>query len=103
MMQTKGHLDIPVASIAKDITVNVRLTGFRRWHLRLRLGLALMRLAIWVSGMGFKVEGPKGPELDGPRFADPQDVERRMCEESARYRRQQDALEGPEDASNGPS
>ena len=48
-------IDIPVASIAKDITVQVNLTGFRWWHLRLRLGMVLMRLAIWVAGMGCEI------------------------------------------------
>jgi len=97
-------IDIPMASVAKDLTVNVNLTGFRRWHLRLQIGLVLMRFAIWVSGMGFKVEEPKGPELSGPQFADPRDVEKRMCEESARYHRQQAALlKEPDDASDSPS
>ena len=57
---TGQTIKIPVASIAKGMTVNIKFTGLRRWHLRLRLGIALMRFAIWVAGMGFKVEGPNG-------------------------------------------
>ena len=56
---TGRTINIPIASVAKDMTVNVKLTGFRRWHLRLQLGLVLMRFAIWISGMGFKVEEPE--------------------------------------------
>ena len=55
---TERTINIPMASVAKDLTVNVKLTGLRRWHLRLQLGLVLMRFAIWVSGMGFEVEEP---------------------------------------------
>jgi len=55
-------IDIPVASVARDITIEVKLKGLRRWHLRLRLGIALMRFAIWVTGMGFEIEG--GPRSD---------------------------------------
>jgi len=63
MTDAQGHsIDIPMASVTKDVTVNVKLTGFRRWHLRLRIGLVLMRLAIWISGMGCKVEEPKDGE-----------------------------------------
>lgn len=49
-------IKIPMASVVKGMEVNVRLVGYRRWHLRLRVGIALMRFAVWVSGMGFKVE-----------------------------------------------
>ncbi len=90
------EIKIPVAGLMKDVTIKVKLEGYRRWHLRLRMGIALMRFAIWLSGMGCKVEEPDAPEMTGPRFADPQDVERRMCEESARYHKQQDALGEPE-------
>ena len=55
-------INIPMASVIKDIEVNVKLTGLRRWHLRLQLGLVLMRFAIWISGMGFKVEEPESGE-----------------------------------------
>jgi len=51
-------IDIPIASVTKDLTVQVNLTGFRQWHLRLRVGMVLMRLAIWISGMGCNVEEP---------------------------------------------
>ena len=60
MTDLKGRtINIPMASVIKDIEVNVKLTGLRRWHLRLQLGLVLMRFAIWISGMGFKVEEPE--------------------------------------------
>jgi len=55
------NIDIPVASVTNKMTVNINLTGLRRWHLRLQLGLALMRLAVWVLGMGFKVEDSELP------------------------------------------
>ena len=55
---TGQTIEIPMASVAKGMEVNVQLTGYRRWHLRLRVGIALMRFAVWVSGMGFKVEEP---------------------------------------------
>ena len=97
MMQTKGHLDIPVTSVAKDITINVKLTGLRRWHLRLRLGLALMRLAIWVSGMGFKVEDSELPPLPDPNRPSDKALRRMFPPEFI------DKMEGPEDASNRPS
>jgi len=59
MTDAQGHsIEIPMASVTKDVTVNVNLTGFRQWHMRLRIGLVLMRLAIWISGMGCKVEEP---------------------------------------------
>jgi len=62
-MATKTpEIDIPLAGLTKGITVKVNLMGFRRWHLRLRLGLALMRLAVWVAGMGCGVEGPDDEE-----------------------------------------
>ena len=59
---TGRTINIPMASVIKDVEVNVKLTGFRRWHLRLQLGLVLMRFAIWISGMGFKVEEPENGE-----------------------------------------
>jgi len=58
MATAPKSINIPVASVAKDLTVQVNLTGLRRWHLRLRLGVLLMRLAIWVAGMQSDVEKP---------------------------------------------
>ena len=60
MTDVTGHsIDIPMASVIKDVKVNVKLTGFRQWHLRLRVGMVLMRLAIWISGLGCNVEEPQ--------------------------------------------
>ena len=60
------EIKIPVAGLMKDVTIKVKLEGYRRWHLRLRMGIALMRFAIWLSGMGCKVEDSEPPELPDP-------------------------------------
>jgi hypothetical protein len=54
-----GSIDIPVASVAKDLTVQVNLKGLRTWHLRLRLGILFVRFGIWVAGMGCEIGGPQ--------------------------------------------
>lgn len=52
-------IKIPMASVVKGMEVNVKLVGLRRWYLRLQLGLVLMRFALWISGVGCKIEEPK--------------------------------------------
>ncbi len=60
------EIKIPVAGLMKGVTIKVKLTGYRRWHLRLRVGIVLMRFAIWLSGMGCEVEDSEPPELPDP-------------------------------------
>jgi len=73
------NIEIPIANVMKDVTVNVKLKGSRRWHLRLRLGIAFMRFAVWVSGMGFELEDFKPIELPDPNRPSAKALEQMMA------------------------
>ena len=47
---------IPIDEISGRMTLNVRVTGLRRWNLRMRLALWLIRLAGVVAPIGFEIE-----------------------------------------------
>lgn len=52
---TPGPVRVPAASVMRDVTMTVEVTGLTVWRLRLWLGLQLMRLAARVIGCGIRV------------------------------------------------
>ena len=59
MATAPKNIEIPIAGIINRMTVNVKLTGYHGWYLRSRIGIALMRFAVLVLGMGFRMEEPE--------------------------------------------
>lgn len=57
-MNVDQEIRIPMASIAKDITLNVKVitTGERLWKWRLWLGIQCLRLGAFVAGVGIRVD-----------------------------------------------
>ena len=48
------NMKVSMSEVAKGITINVTATGYRIFHIRLTIAMALIRLAAFVAGMGFK-------------------------------------------------
>lgn len=48
--------EISMAQICGSVTLRLRVTGQRRFKLRLRLGLAVMKLGVTIIGMPVEVE-----------------------------------------------
>ena len=63
-MYARNTFDIN--NLAKNVTVKVALRGIKRFTLRLRFALWLMKLAVYISGMGFEVVN----ELSPPSYVD---------------------------------
>lgn len=53
---------IPIKSVLKNATLNVRLTGVKRWRVRLWIGMRLIRLAAWIMWMNIEISGPEKDE-----------------------------------------
>jgi hypothetical protein len=51
-----AEISVPLPSITNQFTVNLRLTGLRAWKTRMSMGLALIKLGVWVTGMGCSIE-----------------------------------------------
>lgn len=51
---------IPIQDAARRVTLRVKITGRRRFAMRLRLGAALIRLAAWVIDCGAEIEMDQG-------------------------------------------
>lgn len=51
-----ADVTIPVEDVIKDLSVSVRLTGFRRFSIRLNVAKWIFRLGAWVSGMSCNIE-----------------------------------------------
>lgn len=47
---------ISIQDVARSVTLRVKITGRRRFALRLRLGAALIRLAAWIIGVGVDID-----------------------------------------------
>lgn len=54
-------MDIPVAPLVRNMKLTVNVTGLRVFRWRVALGLQIMRLAAFVIGCGFHVEGRETP------------------------------------------
>jgi hypothetical protein len=46
---------IPISKVTKEVTMQVRVTGFRSFKFRLWIATLLIRLAAFVAGMGIEV------------------------------------------------
>lgn len=47
---------ISIQDAARLVTLRVKITGRRRFALRLRLGAALIRLGAWIIGCGVDID-----------------------------------------------
>jgi hypothetical protein len=61
MMAKLGEVRFPVAKALQSMTLQVRVTGLRRFRIRVWLGIRLLKLAAWVIGTGINIELPNGP------------------------------------------
>jgi hypothetical protein len=50
---------IPISSIAKNMTMNVKVTGLARFKIRAWIAIKLIRIAACIMGVGITVEGPE--------------------------------------------
>jgi hypothetical protein len=50
------NVNIPVQSLMKRMTLNVRITGHRQWWIRQWIGIHLLIGAAWVMGCGIQIE-----------------------------------------------
>lgn len=49
-------ITIPMSSVSHNMTATIALTGLKRFNLRCRIGIALMRFAAWVLPFRTEVE-----------------------------------------------
>lgn len=56
---------IPISEVTKEVTMQVTVTGFRSFKLRLWLAAILIRLAALVAGMGIEIN--IGESSDGEK------------------------------------
>ena len=54
--------EIKVSEALKEITIEVKIVGFRSWRVRLWIGTQLLQLAAWVIGCGIDIETKEGAE-----------------------------------------
>lgn len=47
-------MKVSANDIAKDLTLNVTITGYRGWLIRLKVAILLIHLACYISGMNVK-------------------------------------------------
>lgn len=50
-----ARMEIDAQKCARQIVMNVTLTGVRIFAFRLKLALLFIRLGVWISGMGLHV------------------------------------------------
>ena len=55
MATVPKNIELHTSSITKSMTARVKIVGYRRWYMRVRIGLILIRFAVWLMGMGFEV------------------------------------------------
>lgn len=55
-MAQLGEVRVPAAKAMQSLTIKVRVTGLRRFKLRLWLGTQLLKLAAWVIGANIEIE-----------------------------------------------
>ncbi len=53
-----GKTTVPASEMAKDLSIEVELTGLQTWKLRCAMGIVFIRLGIWITGMDGKITGP---------------------------------------------
>ena len=51
-----GTIEIPAGKIAGRLTLQIKITGMKRWRARLRLGCWLLRVAGAVIGTNVAIE-----------------------------------------------
>ena len=49
-------VDIPMTEVARNLTLEIHVSGVNTWRARLWLGGKLMRLAVWVIGCKCEME-----------------------------------------------
>lgn len=47
-------MKIPANDLARNITLNVTITGYHGWLIRLKVAMLLIRFACYISGMGLR-------------------------------------------------
>ena len=53
-MASIGKVNVRARDAVRGITVNVRVSGVKRALLRMKLGVAIIRLGTWVAGIGME-------------------------------------------------
>lgn len=56
-MATIIEADLKANELSEDIIWHITIRGYTGWKFRLRIALLLLRLAGWISGMGFIFTG----------------------------------------------
>jgi len=56
MVGTEHRMEIPASEVVGNIVVNLKIKGWRKQYLRLRVGMFVMRLGVWITGMGINIE-----------------------------------------------
>lgn len=59
-MASIGEVRVPAAKAIQSLTLKVRVTGMRRFRIRMWLAIRLLKLAAWVIGTGIEIELPNG-------------------------------------------
>lgn len=61
-MKTESIIKYPIMKVVSSMTmfVSVKITGMRMWHLRLKIGILLLRLGAIVLGVKSKIVMEKG-------------------------------------------
>jgi len=49
-------IELPMSEVARNLTVEIRVSGVKTWRGRLWLGARLIRLAVWVIGCQSNIE-----------------------------------------------
>lgn len=49
-------VDVYASDLTKQVTINVRLKGLRRMKARFAVGVAIIKLGFWVTGLNGIVE-----------------------------------------------
>ena len=46
---------LPIGEITKDLQMNVKVTGYSGWLIRIKIAMIIFRFGAWVAGVGIKV------------------------------------------------
>jgi hypothetical protein len=56
------RIEIKANELARSITMVVKITGYRRWVIRLGIAMRLIQFAAWVAGVGIRIERAEDDE-----------------------------------------
>ena len=54
-MASIGTIEVEAPKLAKGIFVVVKLKGLTAWKIRVKIGLLIIKIGIWITGMKEKV------------------------------------------------